>query len=114
MTALLTGSPKKASASFFIFCRIKAEICSGVYVLPKTWIVSRVPIFLFMPVIVLLVHGCLPSGWFTTSICPSLVNATTDGTVLPYMVVPSADGMIVGLPPSITAAQEFDVPRSIL
>jgi hypothetical protein len=37
------------------------------------------------------------------------VNATTDGVVRP----PSAFGMTVGSPPSITATQELVVPRSI-
>src|SRR6478672_13357932 len=40
---------------------------------------------------------------------PSLVNATTDGGVRP----PSALGMTVGSPPSITAMQELVVPRSM-
>src|SRR5919204_6752748 len=40
---------------------------------------------------------------------PLLVNATTDGVIRP----PSAFGMIVGSPPSITATAELVVPRSI-
>src|SRR3954467_11044662 len=40
---------------------------------------------------------------------PSLVNATTDGVVRP----PSAFGITVGSPPSMTAMHEFVVPRSI-
>ena len=44
-----------------------------------------------------------------TSRSPVLVNATTDGMVRP----PSALGMTVGSPPSITATTEFVVPRSI-
>jgi len=44
-----------------------------------------------------------------TSLWPSLVNATTDGVVRP----PSAFGMTVGSPPSITAIAELVVPRSI-
>ena len=44
---------------------------------------------------------------------PSLSIATTDGNALPAAVVPSAAGMRVGLPPCITAAAEFLVPRSI-
>src|SRR5439155_9750871 len=40
---------------------------------------------------------------------PVLVKATTDGTVRP----PSADGMTVGSPPSMTATTEFVVPRSM-
>ena len=45
---------------------------------------------------------------------PSLVNATYEGNALPDATpAPSAEGMITGLPPSITAAAEFDVPKSI-
>src|SRR5262245_1535921 len=40
---------------------------------------------------------------------PVLVKATTDGTVRP----PSADGMTVGSPPSMTATTELVVPRSM-
>src|SRR4051812_8139834 len=40
---------------------------------------------------------------------PVLVNATTDGVVRP----PSALGTTTGSPPSMTAMQEFVVPRSI-
>src|SRR5258706_15011316 len=40
---------------------------------------------------------------------PLFVNATTDGVIRP----PSAFGMIVGSPPSITATAEFVVPRSM-
>src|SRR4030066_2374366 len=45
---------------------------------------------------------------------PSFVNATTDGNILPPYVEPSALGMIFGVPPSMYAASEFVVPRSIL
>src|SRR3954463_8743207 len=44
-----------------------------------------------------------------TNRSPVFVNATTDGTVRP----PSADGMTVGSPPSMTATTEFVVPRSM-
>ena len=44
-----------------------------------------------------------------TSRSPCLLNATTDGTVRP----PSALGMTVGSPPSMTATTELVVPRSI-
>ena len=40
---------------------------------------------------------------------PSFVKPTTDGVVLP----PSGLVMTVGSPPSITATQEFVVPKSI-
>src|SRR5438552_2976492 len=45
----------------------------------------------------------------STSRSPVLVNATTDGVVLP----PSSLAMTLGSPPSITATQELLVPRSI-
>ena len=57
-------------------------------------------------------------SWFVTACrlarlptirSPVLEKATTDGVVLP----PSALGMMPGSPPSITATQEFVVPRSI-
>src|SRR5580698_6134033 len=44
-----------------------------------------------------------------TSRSPLLVNATTDGVVRP----PSSFGITFGSPPSITATQEFVVPKSI-
>src|SRR5262249_11417433 len=44
-----------------------------------------------------------------TSRSPVLVKPTTDGVVLP----PSSLGITLGSPPSITATQEFVVPRSI-
>ena len=44
-----------------------------------------------------------------TSFYPSLVKETTEGVVL----APSAFSMTLGVLPSITATQEFVVPRSI-
>src|ERR1700761_702610 len=44
-----------------------------------------------------------------TSRSPPSVKATTDGVVRP----PSAFSRTVGSPPSMTATQELDVPRSI-
>ena len=44
-----------------------------------------------------------------TSRSPLLLKATTDGTVRP----PSALGMTVGSPPSMTATTELVVPRSM-
>jgi hypothetical protein len=41
------------------------------------------------------------------------VKATTEGKAFPPTVLPSALGIIVGLPPISTAAAEFDVPKSI-
>ncbi len=54
------------------------------------------------------VTACRLAG-VPTRRCPSLVKATTDGVVRP----PSALGMTVGSPPSITAMHEFVVPRSM-
>src|SRR4051794_33663254 len=54
------------------------------------------------------VTACRLAG-VPTSRWPSLVKATTDGVVRP----PSAFGMTVGSPPSITAMHELVVPRSI-
>jgi len=49
-----------------------------------------------------------------TSLWPSLVKATYDGKALPPpTVVPSAEGIITGLPPSMCAAAELEVPKSI-
>src|SRR5829696_5184809 len=59
-------------------------------------------------VLVGLVMACRLATW-PTSRSPPLVNATTDGMVRP----PSALGMTVGSPPSITATTEFVVPRSM-
>src|SRR6185369_10463284 len=59
-------------------------------------------------VLVGLVTAWRLASW-PTSRSPVLVNATTDGTVRP----PSADGMTVGSPPSMTATTEFVVPRSM-
>src|SRR5260370_19886558 len=55
-----------------------------------------------------LVMACRLATW-PTSRSPFLVNATTDGVVLP----PSSLGITLGSPPSITATQELVVPRSI-
>ena len=44
-----------------------------------------------------------------TSRSPVFVNATTDGVVRP----PSAFGTTTGSPPSMTAMQEFVVPKSM-
>jgi hypothetical protein len=58
------------------------------------------------------VTACLLAGSPTRS-CPSFVNATYDGKALPPKDVPSAEGIKVVFPPSITAAAEFEVPKSI-
>ena len=44
-----------------------------------------------------------------TNLSPAFVNATTDGVVLP----PSAFGITTESPPTMTATQEFVVPRSM-
>ena len=55
----------------------------------------------------------LATAWFfatcPTTRVPSFWNATTEGVVRE----PSALGMTTGSPPSITATQEFVVPKSI-
>src|SRR5512137_1581386 len=49
-----------------------------------------------------------------TSRSPSLVKATNEGNALPDETpAPSAEGMMTGRPPSMTAAAEFEVPRSM-
>src|SRR5512136_1961226 len=59
-----------------------------------------------------LLTACLLAGSPTRS-SPSFVKATTEGNIFPATVTPSAEGMMVGFPPSMTAAWLFDVPRSI-
>src|SRR5437899_11191435 len=44
---------------------------------------------------------------------PSFVKATTDGNIFPPYALPSALGIIRGVPPSLYAASELVVPRSI-
>src|SRR5438552_14213758 len=44
---------------------------------------------------------------------PSFVKATTDGNIFPPYALPSALGVIRGVPPSMYAASELVVPRSI-
>src|SRR3989449_9022173 len=44
---------------------------------------------------------------------PSFVKATTDGNIFPPYALPSALGMIRGVPPSMYPASELVVPRSI-
>ncbi len=54
------------------------------------------------------VMACRFATWPTMR-SPVLENATTDGVVR----APSEFGITTGLPPSITATQEFVVPRSM-
>ena len=78
--------------------------------MPPTVTRSAVPILRLMEITV-------PSGlvmaWrfatWPTMRSPVLENATTEGVVLP----PSALGMTMASPPSITETQELVVPRSI-
>src|SRR3989338_11031161 len=93
---------------------MNADICWGVYSFPRTGYLWEVPIFLFAPEIVFsgFETACLRAGSPTRS-WPSFVNATMLGNALPYAVVPSALGMMTGLPPCNTEAAEVDVPQSI-
>src|SRR5215213_3472588 len=135
MTASVTFSLRYASASALSFCRIIALISGGVYVL--SLILTTTPSdfgslstvygtsFLLRwtsgssqrrpmnRLIEKTVFWGLVTAWRfarrPTSRSPDFVNATTDGTVRP----PSAEGMTVGSPPSMTATTELVVPRSI-
>ena len=132
ITASVTDSPRYASASVFSFWRIIALISCGVYSLPPafTRTSSFGPLTTSYGTIFIssetssnlrpmkrLIENTVFCGFVTcwrfagapTSRCPSFVNATTDGVVRP----PSAFGMTVGSPPSITAMHELVVPRSI-
>ena len=114
ITAFSTFSPTNASASFLIFCSMNADICCGLYSLSSTLNLCSDPIFLFAATIVL---SGLVTAWrragSPTSRSPSFESATTEGNALPPTVAPSAAGIMVGLPPIITAAAELLVPRSI-
>ncbi len=114
MTAFSTVSPRKASASCFIFCKIKADISCGLNSLSLILTFSPVPIFRLIAITVpsVLVTACLRAG-SPTNLCPSSVKATTDGNAFPPALAPSALGIIVGLPPISAAAAELLVPRSI-
>ena len=132
MTASVTVSPRYASASVLSFWRIIAEISGGGNILspastraspfgPST--TSYGTIFCSSDTSAALrpmkrliektVFLGLVTAWrlagVPTSRWPSFVKATTDGVVRP----PSAFGMTVGSPPSITAMHELVVPRSM-
>src|SRR3954470_24118429 len=132
ITAESTDSPRYASASALIFCRIIAEISGGEYCLPpastrasppvpETTLYGTIdsssrtsaslrPMKRLMEKIVLV---GLVTAWrlatVPTSRSPPCVNATTDGVVRP----PSAFSITVGSPPSRTAMHELVVPRSM-
>ena len=132
ITASVTGSPRYASASVFSFCRIIALISGGAYSLSPalTRTSSFGPLTTSYGTIFIssetssnlrpmkrLIEKTVFCGLVTcwrfagapTSRWSSFVNATTDGVVRP----PSAFGITVGSPPSITAMHELVVPRSI-
>src|SRR3972149_213523 len=108
------GSPRNASASVLIFRRTIALSSWGVYDLFSIVTLWSVPI---LRLICITVRSGFRTAWrfagSPTRICPSFVNAITDGNILPPYVEPSALGMIFGVPPSMYAASEFVVPRSI-
>ena len=132
ITASSTDSPRYASASVFSFCRIIALISGGAYSLSAAFTrtspfgpctTSYGTIFISSETssnlrpMKRLIEKIVFCGFVTccrfagapTSRWPSFVNATTDGVVRP----PSAFGITVGSPPSITAMHELVVPRSI-
>ena len=114
MTAFSTLSPVNASASFLIFCSMKADICCGLYCLPPAENSWSVPILRLAATMVL---SGLVTAWrlagSPTKRSPSFEKATIEGNALPPTEVPSAADMIEGLPPIITAAAELLVPRSM-
>ena len=83
-TAFSTLSPRNSSASFFIFCRINALSCCGVYSFPRALYLKLVPIFLLNEVKVFsgLLTACLFAG-SPTNTCPSFVKATYEGNAFP-------------------------------
>src|SRR3989344_1405491 len=109
MTAFFTVCPRYASASRLSFCRIMAEICSGVYSFPSMSTFSSVPIFLLMD---LMVRDGSMIAWFLAT-WPTMISSSLTCTTLGVVLVPSAFGIIVGFPPSITATAEKVVPKSI-
>src|SRR5579872_13634 len=134
MTACSTFSPRYASASVLSFCKIIAEISSGVNVLPAAgMLTTAVPFFpsstlygtilrseatspkrrpmkrlIEYTVFSGLRIACRRAIW-PTKRSPVLLNPTTEGVSR----LPSAFGMTVGSPPIIAAITEFVVPRSI-
>ena len=134
MTACVTFSPRRASASVFNFWRIIAEISSGRFHLSpsftsmppvepfctskgtapasfwtagssKLWPMNRL---IWKIVFFGLVTACRFASW-PASRSPDFESATMEGVVR----APSAFSRIFGSPASITATAEFVVPRSI-
>ena len=102
ITAWVTLSPRNASASVLILRRIIALISWGLYGFPSIVTLKSVPI---LRLICMIVRSGFSTAWrfagSPTRICPSFVNATTDGNIFPPYVEPSALGMIFGAPPSM-------------
>src|SRR3989344_5244813 len=131
MTACLTDSPKYFSASAFILQSTFAEISFGVNCLPSTSTTAMS----FLPA--LIVYGShLLSDWTLASLNFLPINLFTEKIVdLGFMTIwrlatsptiflmgsttdwitflPSAEWITLGAPPSMTATQEFVVPKSI-
>ena len=110
ITASVTGSPRKSSASFFN-CRSTIELMVwGLYSVPSMRILQSVPICLFTELMVR--SGFVAACRFAvspTNLSPFFAKATTLGVVL----APELLGTMTGCPFSTTDTQLFVVPRSI-
>ena len=110
MTASVTGSPRKSSASFFSCISTMALMVCALYSVPSMRTLHSVPIWRFTELIV-------RSGFVTacrlalspTSRSPFFVKATMLGVVM----LPEVPGMMTGASFSTTDTQLFVVPRSI-
>ena len=109
ITASTISCPKYSSASFFNFCRIIAEICSGEYSLSPIWVIFFVPINLLMLRIVFFGFAIAPR----LAISPTNTSFPLIETTLGVVLLPSVFGIIFARPPSITLTAENVVPRSI-
>src|SRR6516225_6192265 len=134
ITASVTVSPRYASAVSFIFCRMKALICEGAYFFPRpsTQASPLSPVMILYgtrsvsfltigsvkrrPISRLMaknVFSGLVTAWrfaaWPTRRSPDSVKATIEGVVR----IPSLFSITLAFLPSITATQEFVVPRSI-
>ena len=110
ITASVTGSPRKSSASFLSCIRIMALIVWGLYSVPSIRMLHFVPICRFTELMVrsVFVTACRRAA-SPTSRSPFLVKAATLGVVVP----PEEAGIITGSLFSTTETQLFVVPRSI-